>query len=292
MAIKNHNKGRWYVNTHKKILGPFPNQLISRYLILGRLKLDTQISQDQKHWNPIKDYPSLVPEVILNAHTPEGAKALKLARIREDERSSQEAAAEGIEQRADEDQMIKLHRKLRDDILKEYRDKPRLNTPAMVVVIAIAVLLLILLVSYRPERLVTSSDCSLPAATGVDWSMCNKQGQNFAGADLRQAKLRNAILNNVDLSRARLDGSDLAYSNLYQADMQHSSLQHAVLTGANLRQANLLGASLRGADLSYAEFEGARLDGALLDQARLDHAIWLNGEQCLPGSIGGCLQAR
>ncbi len=292
MAIKSHNKGRWYVKAHNKIQGPFPNQLISRYLILGRLTLDTQISQDQKHWNPIKDYPSLVPEVVVNAHTREGAKALRLARIREDERSSQEAAAEGIEQRADEDQVIKLHRKLRDDILKEYRDKPRLNTRAMVAVIAVAILLLILLVSYRPERLVTSNDCSLPATAGVDWSMCNKQGQNLAGADLRQAKLRNAILNNVDLSRARLDGSDLAYSNLYQADMQHSSLQNVVLTGANLRQANLQGASLRGADLSYAELEGARLDGSLLDQARLDHAIWLNGEQCLPGSIGGCLQSR
>jgi hypothetical protein len=228
----------------------------------------------------------------VNAHTREGAKALRLARIREDERSSQEVAAEGVEQRADEDQMIKLHRKLRDDILKEYRDKPRLNSRAMVAVITVAVVLLVLLVSYRPEKTVTRSDCALPATEGVDWSMCNKQGQNLVGADLRQAKLRNAIFNNTDLSRARLDGSDLAYSNLYQADLQHSSMQNVVLTGANLRQANLQGASLRGADLSYAELEGARLDGALLDNARLDHAIWLNGEQCLPGSIGACLQPR
>lgn len=79
MGNKDKTKGRWYVKKGDIIQGPFPNQLISSYLILGRFELDTEISQDKKNWAPVRDFKALVPDVVLNAHTSEGAKALMLA---------------------------------------------------------------------------------------------------------------------------------------------------------------------------------------------------------------------
>ena len=291
MAHKDHSKGRWYIRKGEQIQGPFPNQLISRYLILGRMDLDTEISHDQENWTPVKEYKALVPEVVLNAHTPEGHKALMLARIREDERRARDSA--GIEgstdRRVDEDQIIKLHRQLRDDILKRYRARPEITRRNILVIVSLAFIFFIALFIYRPGDSESGADCTALAKPGVNWSACNKQGQSLTGLDLSASVFKATRLNGVDFSRSRLDDSDLSYSNLSQADLQQTTLRNVSLLGANLRKANLQGADLSGADLSYAELEGARLEGAVLDNARFDRAFWLNGEQCLPKSIGACL---
>ena len=290
MTFKDHNQGRWYIRKDDQVFGPYPNQLISRYLILGRLTLESEISQDQKNWVSVDHYKSLVPELLLNAHTPEGAKALMLARIREDERSAKaDDAGSETERRIDEDQIVKLHRQLRDDILNRYRNQPAINSRNIILVLAVAVSLIAAFFSYRPASNDSGSDCDAPAAAGINWSMCNKQGQNLAGLDLSSSFFTSAILNNVDLSRSLLTGSDFSYANLSGAEMQQSQLRNAALIGANLRHTNLLNANLEAANLSYAELEGARLEGAKLDNARFDNAIWIDGRHCLPGSIGGCL---
>ena len=82
------NKGCWYIKRGEKIQGPFPNKLIGRFLILGRITQDTLVSQDQNNWSEVSQYPAMVPEVVKEAGTPQGDRALMLARIREDERSS------------------------------------------------------------------------------------------------------------------------------------------------------------------------------------------------------------
>lgn len=287
-----HEKsGRWYVKKDDKVQGPFPNQLIASYLILGRMTLETEVSQDQEHWVAVKEYRALVPEVVLNAHTKNGAKALKLARIREDERISLAANPDesATERRIDEDQVIKLHRQLRDDILNRYKTQPELNTQKIAIGMVIIVVVVIAYVFIRPASELPGADCSALPAAGVNWSSCNKQGQNLAGQDLTGAIFKAAHLNGVDFTRSQLSGADFSYANLFQAELAQSKLTNALFTGANLRKANLQGADLRGADLSYSELEGARLDGALLAGARFDNAIWLNGEQCLPESIGACL---
>ena len=285
----NQNKGRWYVKKGDKVLGPFPNQLIGSYLILGRMSLDTEVSRDQDHWAPVSDYKALVPEVVLNAHTKSGAKALKLARIREDERTSAGAEAAGIERRVDEDKVVKLHRQLRDDILNRYKAQPQLNTQKIAIGLVIIVVVIIAYVFNQPVNQQPVVDCSAMPAPGVNWSSCNKQGQNLAGQDLSGAIFQATRFNGVDLTRSRLTGADFSYANLSQAELPQSKLDRTRFTGANLRKANLQSADLRGADFSYAELEGARLDGALLDGAKFDHALWIGGEQCLPGSTGACL---
>lgn len=83
------NKGRWYIKQGERVQGPFPNKLIGSYLILGRITQDTLVSQDNHNWAPAKNFPAIVPEVVKEAGTVQGDRALMLARIREDERSSQ-----------------------------------------------------------------------------------------------------------------------------------------------------------------------------------------------------------
>ena len=292
MTSQHKHAGRWYVRHGEHIQGPFPNQLISRYLILGRLTLETEVSQDQEHWAAVKEYAALVPEVVLNASTPEGHKALMLARIHEDERSSRATqldADDNPERRVDEDQIIKLHRQLRDDVLRRYRTQPRMTRRNIVILLSLAAVFLLAMLLYRPADNDSGADCSAPAGPGVNWSACNKQGLSLAGLDLSSAIFKSSQLSGVDVTRSRLDASDLSYANLSQANMQQASFRQASMVGANLRMANLQGAMLQGANLAFAELEGARLDGAMLDDARFDNAIWVNGQQCLPGSMGGCL---
>jgi len=287
------NKGRWYIRVNDQIQGPFPNHFISSSLILGRIDLETEVSQDEVNWTAVKSYKALVPDVVLNAHTPEGAKALMLARVREDERRSAAQNDVDDERRLeDENQIIKLHRQLRDDILTRYHNAPGKNTRNIGIIILLVVLFIAVFVIYQPGSIRSGADCNAAAEIGVNWSQCNKQGQNFAGMDLNSSRFNGTKLNAADFSRARLDDSDLSYASLFHAQMQQSSLQNALLVGANLRQANLRSANLQGADLSYAELVGAKLDGALLINTRFDHALWVNGKTCLPGSVGDCLQSK
>lgn len=292
--MRTKNKGRWYLRVKNKVHGPFPNQLIGSYLILGRINLETEISQDEENWSAVKNYKALVPEVVLNAHTQEGAKALMLARVREDERRSKASKNEVDDERRleDENQVIKLHRQLRDDILIRYRKDPGKKTRNIALIILSVVLFIIVFIIYQPSDSTAGADCDALPQAGVNWSACNKQGQNFAGLNLQSAQFKSTQFNGTDFSRARLDHADISYANLFQAQLQQSSLQDAILIGANLRQANLHSANLQGADLSYAELVGAKLDAALLTNTRFDHALWVNGKTCLPGSIGACLQPK
>lgn len=288
----NNGQGRWYVRKNGRVQGPFPNQLISSYLILGRIDLECEISHDQVNWAPVRSFRALVPDVVLNADTPEGARALMLARVREDERRARAEEDAGVERRADEDQAMKLHRQLRDEISNRYHSRFQLSWRYWVPILLVSVLIVLAFIFYRPEPREVAADCSAPARPGVDWSACNKQGVILAMRDLSGSRWVNTRLNGANLMGSSLDNSDLSYANFTQASMQQTSLRKAQLKGAVLNQADLQGANLTDADLSYAELAGALLNGAVLSGARLDNAIWINGEPCLAGSVGECLQAR
>lgn len=285
------NHGRWYIRKDGRVFGPFPNHLISSYLILGRFDLEVEASPDQTHWAPVKNYRALVPDVVLNAGTPEGAKALMMARLREDERSARAEDA-SIERRALEDQAIKLHRQLHEDIRSQYHQRFQLNWLYSLPVLLLVVVLLLAFLFCKPQKLLSTADCSAPAASGVDWSFCNKQSAKLLLRDLSGVNLSNTRLNSANLMGSRLDDSNMSYANLTQANLQNTSLRRVFLKGAVLNQADIQGANLTGADLSYAELSGALLKGAVLQDARFDHAIWVNGETCLANSVGECLQAK
>ena len=283
------NKGRWYLKQGDRIRGPFPNKLIGSYLILGRIDLDVQVSQDKKNWSAVKNYPALVPEVVKESGTPQGDRALMLARIREDERGAQSKNdADNLEERREnEEDVIQLHRQIRDDVIQEYSKQPKRRR--IYITVAISLVLIFVYFINQDSSSIKLADCHAPVEPGINWSGCNKQGEVLRNRNLKNVNFHNANLQSIDFSAALLQGADLAYANLSQAILISSQLQKSNLKGANLRQANLQEANLSGADLSYAEMVGSQLQGANLNQAIFDHAIWVNGETCLPGSIGACL---
>lgn len=283
-------KSRWYIKQGEAVLGPFPNQLIGRYLILGRINLDTQVSLDKEHWAAVKNYPAMVPDVVKEAGSEAGDRALMLARIREDERSSQSAGVDEFDdRREDEEEVMQLHRQVRDDMLQRYTEQPK-KTYLYISLLVLALLVAVgLYMAAQNDGDMRLADCAAAASPGINWSGCNKQGEVLRGRNLSHANLRSAKLNSIDLSSSLLTAADMAYADLSQANLQSAQLQQANLKGANLRQANLQQADLSGANLAYAELVGARLQGADLGQATFDYAIWVNGEQCLPGSVGACL---
>jgi len=283
------SKGRWYLQHNNKIQGPFPNKLIGSYLILGRINLETLISQDKENWSAVSSYPAMVPDVVKEAGTQQGDRALMLARIREDERSSQKPDDENIdERREDEEQLMQLHRQMRDDVYNRRQSKPQKK----LVYIGVSSLLALMLGGFYISQSgddIKLADCHAAAKPSINWSGCNKQGENLRNRNLQQVNFRAAKLQNADLSAAQLQESDLAYANLSQSILISAQLQNSDLKGANLRRANLQSANLSGANLSYAELVDSQLQGANLSQAIFDHAIWVNGETCLAGSVGACL---
>ncbi len=283
------SKGRWYIKQGDNVQGPFPNKLIGSYLILGRITQDTLISQDEHNWSAVRDYPAIVPEVVKNAGSNQGDRALMLARIREDERSSVVNENDDFDnRREDEEQVMQLHRQMRDDVMKAYRKKPQ-QRMAYLGITALLVAVFIGFYINKGVQNVKQADCDAPAGPGINWSACNKQGEVLRNRDLKKANFRSAKLQSADFSSARMQGADLAYADLSGSTLLSAQLQNSNLKGANLRRANLQGANLSAANLSYAELVGSQLQGANLKQAIFDHAIWVNGQKCLAGSVGACL---
>ncbi len=290
--MKKSNKGRWYIKQGESIHGPFPNQLIGRYLILGRITLETPVSQDKQNWNAVSSYPAMVPDVVREAGTPEGDRALMLARIREDERSSRsDGEVELEERREEEEDIVQLHRQLRDDILFKKRTEPKQRLIMISILTLFVITLILVYLNYDSSGDARLTDCSATAQPGINWSGCNKEGELLRSRNLQQANFRNAKLQESDLSAAQLQQADFAYANLSRAILVSAQLQGASFKGANLYQANLQDADLRGSNFSHAEMIGCQLQGADLSSAVFDNAIWVNGQKCLPGSVGSCLQA-
>ncbi len=290
--MKKSGKGRWYIKLGEEVHGPFPNKLIGRYLILGRIELDTPVSQDKSHWAAVSEYPALIPQVVMDAGTPEGDRALMLARIREDERSSQGGShSEFDERRDDEEDVMQLHRQLRDDVLSGYHQEPKKRVIYVTVITLFILTLIAVILTYESDTGARLTDCAAMAEPGINWSGCNKQGAQLRNRHLQQANFRNARLSSVDLSAAHLSRADFSYADLSGAILVSADLYQASFKGANLSGANLQGANLSSANFSHAELIDANLSGADLRGTIFDNAIWINGEACLSGSVGGCLQA-
>jgi len=288
------NKGRWYIKQGESVQGPFPNKLIGSYLILGRMTQETLVSQDKNNWAPVKNYPAIVPEVVKESGTPQGDRALMLARIREDERSSQAEAEDQLnasrdDRRDDEEQLMQLHRQIRDDVLKRHNAQPKKQLVYLSLIVLVVFTVVGIYLSSLSDDDTRLADCNAKALPGINWSGCNKQGELLRSRDLTKVNFRSAKLSSIDLSNSRLVEADLAYANLSQAILVAAQLQKSNMKGTNLRQANLQQANLSGANLSYAELVGAKLQDANLSRAIFDHAIWVNGEQCMVGSVGACL---
>jgi len=87
MAMAHSNNGnRWYARRNGTVRGPFTDENVARYILLGRIGLKDELSQDRIRWRPVGDYPDLFPEELLQLSSWEDYQALVVARMKVDER--------------------------------------------------------------------------------------------------------------------------------------------------------------------------------------------------------------
>ena len=281
----------WYIRSRSEseTKGPFPGGQISQEIILGRYKLDDEVSHDKEEWLVIRNVPELVPEILTENQGEAGFDdRLAAARRWADERRGVDGINEQDERRAkasyESEEIKRLH---------NLANKTKKKTNPLVtfvqlgfVFIAIAVVI-VLAFQYSPEEKKTV-DCSASAKSGVNWSGCNLSGSKLSNAKLVAANLMNANLQTANLYSADLSHSNLKYTQLHLTNLKYVNFTKANLTGANLMGADLSGATFNQANLSYANFRDANIEAVNFSNARLDHAIWVDGRTCRVNSIGSC----
>ena len=113
-------------------------------------------------------------------------------------------------------------------------------------------------------------------------------GCDLSGVDLMRVQFPEADLDQADLSEANLSLANFSKARLADARLVEANLRLTDLRGADLRGADFSDAKLTGAKLQKANLQGAILDDANLNGANFSGAIWIDGSECAPGSIGRC----
>jgi len=287
----------WFLRREGRVTGPFPSGAVRRFVLLGRVGLDDEVSRERHHWQPVRTLPDVVPPDIRKAMEQDDLEQIMPDLLREDERTGldrRQAAADQTstqrrtgERRQDEPELLKRHRQAKTELRSQKRRR-RLPLPGMLVM----ALVFLLAIGYGfylgAPPTVTDSDCEASAAPEVVWRNCRLDGLVAESSNLQGAQMTNALLRGSRLSGSLFTGADLQYADLSSADLSYGEFRDARMKGANLRDSDLSNADMSGADLSYADLQKARIGGAIFDRARLDHAIWTDGGKCLPGSVGVC----
>lgn len=276
---------KWYLRQHGEAIGPFPALQIARYLLLGRLELDDEISLDTQRWYRLREVAEVQPDKLeglpsLPENLREQLTATRLWIAQHPSLFS--PSPQGVEE------AVLLQQDYRPQTGLNGINRPMAYGLAALLGLGVILLALILPSAMSPEM----PECEAPAAAGVNWSNCLLQGSNLDNADLRGAKLRNTLLGTSTFRGANLEGADLAYADLSLARMRGARLVGADLTGANLRNADLQAANLQDANLGYANLSGVELQGANLQGAKLGYAVWNEEYICMPESVGQCILGR
>ena len=281
----------WYIRSHSggEIKGPFPGGQIAQEILLGRHKLDEEVSHDKDEWLVIRDVPEILPDILSdNRDDPDFKKRLDAARRWADERRGISDIDEQGERRAnvsyESEEIKRLHRLAN----KAKKKASPFATFIQLSVALIAIFSIIMLAFQYSPKDIDTVDCTSAAKQGVNWSGCK-----FIGAQLMQQKLVAANLMNSNLQTANLQSSDLSHANLKFAQLHLTNLKSVNFTKANLTGADMMGANLSGANftqanLSYVNFRDAILNSTDFSNARLDNAIWIDGRTCQVNSIGSC----
>lgn len=294
----------WYIRRHGEVNGPYPAGLVSRYILLGRVKETDEVSSNGKDWFVVKDVPELTPQILKgDTSDPMVQERIQAARRWADERSLDRRAGKGEqssergnrrgEDRREPEQQEMVGYRVR----REYRDRESFadskgRWSILMIAGSVAVAAGIFLLFYQPPPPLAGPDCQSPAAPNVNWSNCIFDGAHLDGRNLSGATLYSASLMGASFRHATLKNSNLSYAALSIADLEGADLQGATLIGVKLRQAKLNNANLDNADLSYADLAGAEIAGVSMRNTKLGNAIWTDGRRCLPQSVGGCDSAQ
>lgn len=300
----------WYVRQGEKISGPYPEQLITHFVLLGRFKLQDQVSVDQVHWVALEEVRELLPAEPSPAENEKNPdkRSWRVERQRasqrwQDERhlpdrrdgkdgkarpNSKRSTRDRRKEEESEEVLALRQRHAENEVLLKKKRENFYATATILIAFAFALLGIVSVVSpVVPVKVglkAAVADCMQPAGQQVNWSGCDKNGVNLLAANLKSAKLVGIRMQGAHMREVRLD-----YASLAGADMTLSDLSRAIFVGANLTGAELGSTNLSGADLRFADLRGARLEGADLRGALLGNAVWPNGKTCAPASVGQCL---
>jgi len=281
----------WYIRrqSEEAIKGPFPNGQISQEMLLGRYKLNDEVSHDKEEWLSIRDVPELVPEIFLENRNDPGFKdRLAAARRWADERRGVEEIGEDDDRRAKESyesaEIKRLHRLATQ---AKNKSNPKETFIQLSLVFLVIALVVALAFQYSPE-IKKTVNCASPAKQAVNWSGCNLSGSNLVKENLVAANLMNANLQTANLQSANLSHANLKYAQLHLSNLKNTNFTKADLTGASFIGADLSEANFNQANLSYANFRDAIILTADFSQARLGYAIWIDGRTFRVNSIGSC----
>ena len=79
---------QWYTRRDSVIRGPFTAENITQYLLLGRIRLDDELSRDRLHWSSASRFGEFLPPELANLTSWEDYQQLVVARMQADERKS------------------------------------------------------------------------------------------------------------------------------------------------------------------------------------------------------------
>ncbi|NOZ52457.1 MAG: pentapeptide repeat-containing protein [Gammaproteobacteria bacterium] len=318
----------WYTRRNKEIRGPFPQGMITRYILLGRILETDELSSDQCMWVSVNNLPELIPdEMKLDLSIKENAERLRIVRLREDERLSDDRRRfsdetqgdqvdslrykrSGVERRESEPLEILRHRELKTKFMKSLSKPSNENyLPRITALTFILLGALWFAFIESPTPYVILNNCNIPPAPKVNWNNCRLQGATITAVNLAGAKMHSTYLFGADLTGSIFANADMAYVDLVNANAQNANFQNADLEGAvmrninlenaklsnaNLRYALLQGANLKnadltGADLTLVDLNGANITNVNLTGAKLDKVIWIDNSICAPESVGQCI---
>jgi len=287
----------WYIRNNGAVTGPFTIGMIHRFVLVGRLKMDSEVSQDKKTWATIALTPITIPDEMKNIRTDTDHERLLQAQLREDERGKDRRRAdldEFMGRRAPNDRRkienvnTRVHRDVRSKVNEDYVPEDKKMFSMLISFALVISLLLTGVYVFREsgQQMESRSDCKSAAAVGVNWSHCHMEGKVLSGYDLERSNLNNVNFAGAVMVATKLGNSDLAYSNLSIASMIGAKLNQSSLKGVNFRGADLREVDFTDADLSYADFTNAKITNANFAGVTLHNTVWINGQEC--NSIKEC----
>ena len=192
------NQYLWYVRRGGEIRGPFAAGLVSRHILLGRISLDDELSQDRETWATVSALPELIPEAMrADPHDSLARERLHAARRWADERLRERRGAndivpEGVSRRSGDRRQQEPAEVVQHRAAKAGRDvgqEARFNGKWAAIVIGGIVLFVAgLLYLSQPASENAAWDCTVSARPGVNWSDCRMEGVHLDKADLTGAK--------------------------------------------------------------------------------------------------------
>ncbi len=139
----------WYTRREGRVRGPFPATEVTRYVLLGRIRLEDELSADGERWQPLSAHPDLIPDVMKHAGADEASLAAARAAVDErtgrDRRGTRRMTPPAIERRrgerrAPEDPLLAAHRA---GLRRRAVGGPRLSLLAPLLLVVVAALLLL-----------------------------------------------------------------------------------------------------------------------------------------------------